>query len=111
MQLWKRTRSTTHTASLFAKPSPLNINLSSDRFSMFNKERDIFQVEHANVDPDVRLFLLSQPGRYQRQSGMEACSKRGFPRVLDEERCRAAKSKLEESLKEAEPNQKVAWKL
>jgi hypothetical protein len=27
---------------LFAKPSPLNINLSSDRFSMFNKERDIF---------------------------------------------------------------------
>jgi hypothetical protein len=25
---------------LLAKPSPLNINLSSDRFSMFNKERD-----------------------------------------------------------------------
>ena len=30
-----------HTASLFAKPTPLNIDLSSDRFSMFNKERDI----------------------------------------------------------------------
>ena len=30
-----------HTASLFAKPTPLNINLGSDRFSMFNKERDI----------------------------------------------------------------------
>ena len=29
------------TASLFAKPTPLNINLGSDRFSMFNKERDI----------------------------------------------------------------------
>ena len=27
---------------MFAKPSSLNINLSSDRFSMFNKERDIF---------------------------------------------------------------------
>jgi hypothetical protein len=26
---------------LLAKPSPLNINLGSDRFSMFNKERDI----------------------------------------------------------------------
>ena len=30
-----------HTASLFAKPTPLNINLGSDRFSMLNKERDI----------------------------------------------------------------------
>jgi hypothetical protein len=28
-------------ASLLAKPSPLNINLGSDRFSMFNKKRDI----------------------------------------------------------------------
>jgi hypothetical protein len=26
---------------LLAKPSPLNINLGSDRFSMFNKKRDI----------------------------------------------------------------------
>ena len=38
--LWKLTRTKTHTASLLAKPSPLNINLGSDRFSMFNKERD-----------------------------------------------------------------------
>ena len=30
-----------HTTSLFAKPTPLNINFGSDRFSMFNKERDI----------------------------------------------------------------------
>jgi hypothetical protein len=29
-----------HAASLFTKPTPLNINLGSDRFSMFNKERD-----------------------------------------------------------------------
>jgi hypothetical protein len=32
------TTTKTHTASLLAKPSPLNINLSSDRFSMFNKK-------------------------------------------------------------------------
>ena len=30
-----------HTTSLFANPTPLNINLGSDRFSMFNKVRDI----------------------------------------------------------------------
>jgi hypothetical protein len=30
-----------HAASLFTKPTPLNTNLGSDRFSMFNKERDI----------------------------------------------------------------------
>ena len=29
------------TASLLAKPTPLNINLGSDRFAMFNKVRDI----------------------------------------------------------------------
>jgi ABC-type uncharacterized transport system substrate-binding protein len=28
---------------LLAKPTPLNINLGSDRFSMFNNERDISQ--------------------------------------------------------------------
>jgi hypothetical protein len=28
-------------ACLLAKPTPLNINLSSGRFAMFNKERDI----------------------------------------------------------------------
>jgi hypothetical protein len=40
---------------LFAKPSPLNINLSSDRFSMFNKERDIFAL------PPGRLKLATNP--------------------------------------------------
>ena len=30
-----------HAESLFTKQTPLNINLGSDRFSMFNKERDI----------------------------------------------------------------------
>jgi hypothetical protein len=45
---------------LFAKPTPLNINLGSDRFAMFNKKRDIpwqlfggfitdFRVESAQV--------------------------------------------------------------
>jgi hypothetical protein len=34
---WKLTTIKTHTASLLAKPSPLNINLGSDRFSIFNK--------------------------------------------------------------------------
>jgi hypothetical protein len=38
VQLWKLTKTKTHTASLLAKPSPLNINLGSDRFSMFNKK-------------------------------------------------------------------------
>ena len=39
--LSKHTRTKTHTASLLAKPTPLNINLGSDRFAMFNKVRDI----------------------------------------------------------------------
>ncbi len=30
----------THTPSLLAKQSPLNVNLGSDRFSMFNKKRE-----------------------------------------------------------------------
>ena len=37
MPLWKHTRTKTHTASLLAKPTPLNINLGSDRFGMFTK--------------------------------------------------------------------------
>ena len=36
-------------AALFAMPTPLNINLGSDRFAMFNKERDIAASE---TDPD-----------------------------------------------------------
>ena len=41
MPLWKPTGTKTHTASLLAKPTPLNANLGSDRFPMFNKKRDI----------------------------------------------------------------------
>jgi hypothetical protein len=44
-------------ASLLAKPSPLNINLGSDRFSMFNKKRDI-RYGYARmdiIDPVARL--------------------------------------------------------
>jgi hypothetical protein len=39
--LWKLTKTKTHTAFLLAKPTPPNINLSSDRFAMFNKKWDI----------------------------------------------------------------------
>jgi hypothetical protein len=40
--LWKHARQTTQpAASLLAKPTPLNINFGSDRFAMFNKQRDI----------------------------------------------------------------------
>ena len=31
----------THMAFLLAKPTPLNVNHHNDRFSMFNKKRDI----------------------------------------------------------------------
>jgi hypothetical protein len=41
VQPWKHTGTKTHTASLLAKPTPLNINLGSVRSAMFNKERDI----------------------------------------------------------------------
>ena len=42
MPPWKRARPDTPPAAcLLAKPTLLNINLSSDRFAMFNKERDI----------------------------------------------------------------------
>ena len=43
MTPWKRTKTKTHTASLLAKPTPLNINLGSDRFAIFNKKWDIFR--------------------------------------------------------------------
>ena len=39
--LWKLITIETHTPSLLTMPSQLNINLGSDRFSMFNKKRDI----------------------------------------------------------------------
>ncbi len=52
MPLCTHTRTKTHTASLLAKPTPLNINLGSDRFSiMFNNERDISGMK------DVDLYL------------------------------------------------------
>ena len=39
---WERTRPDTQPAAcLLAKPTQLDINLSSDRFAMFSKERDI----------------------------------------------------------------------
>jgi hypothetical protein len=41
------------------------------------------QVEHTDVDPDVRLLLLSQPGRYKRQGGMEAPPNRGVSGILE----------------------------
>jgi hypothetical protein len=47
--LWKLTRTNTHTASLLAKPTPLNINLGSDRFSMFNNERDISVLAYRRI--------------------------------------------------------------
>src|SRR5450759_1622412 len=38
---WRLTKTKTHTATLFAKPTSLNINIGSDRFATFNKKRDI----------------------------------------------------------------------
>ena len=45
---------------LLARPSPLNINLGSDRFSMFNKKRDVPKIhvpvnESAYVRDELRL--------------------------------------------------------
>ena len=40
------------------------------------------KVERADVDPDVRLLLLSQPGRYKRQGGMEAPPNGGVPGIF-----------------------------
>src|SRR6476646_4034005 len=41
-------------------------------------------IRHASdVDPDVRLLLLSQSGRYKRQGGMEAPPNRGVPGILE----------------------------
>jgi len=48
------TKTNTHTATLFAKPTPLNIKLSSDRFAMFNKKRDIPHVTNALRFPITR---------------------------------------------------------
>jgi hypothetical protein len=41
------------------------------------------QVEHTDVDSDVRVLLLGQSGRYKRQGGMEAPPNRGVSGVLE----------------------------
>jgi hypothetical protein len=46
---------------LLAKPTQLNINLSSDRFAMFNKQRDITSEEPGQVMPVIRSSRLSRP--------------------------------------------------
>jgi hypothetical protein len=53
------------------------------------------------VGPDVRLLLLSQSSRYKRPGGMAAPPTVVFQEFSNEERCKAAKSSLEGSLKEA----------
>ena len=46
------TKTKTHAAFLLAKPMPPNINLSSDRFAMFNKKRDI-----SVLNSGTRVFM------------------------------------------------------
>jgi hypothetical protein len=58
-------------------------------------------VEHADVDPDVRLLLLSQSSRYNDKAEWRLLPTVVFQEFSNEERCRAAKSTLEGSLKEA----------
>jgi hypothetical protein len=53
------------------------------------------------VGPDVRLFLLRQPSCYKRQGGLAARPTVVFQEFSNEERCRAAKSALEGSLRDA----------
>src|SRR6202023_1856078 len=56
---WKRTRQETQPAAcLLAKPTQLNINRSSDRFAMFNKQRDI-TMGHWNLNNSARYFTSS----------------------------------------------------
>jgi hypothetical protein len=55
---WERTRPDTQPAAcLLAKPTQLNINLSSDRFAMFNKERDISDAEDQSIKFGVGLLI------------------------------------------------------
>jgi hypothetical protein len=48
---------------LLAKPTQLNINLSSDRFAMFNKERDISleAYERHKAEGAVSIMLWGTP--------------------------------------------------
>jgi acetyl-CoA acetyltransferase len=43
---------------LLAKPSPLNINLGRDRFSMFNKKRDIPRNPPPTVEDQSRAMTM-----------------------------------------------------
>jgi hypothetical protein len=49
---------------LFAKPTPLNIKLSSDRFAMFNKKRDIPTAE------SLRTYLATTHAKIASGTGM-----------------------------------------
>ena len=59
------TKTKTHAAFLLAKPMPPNINLSSDRFAMFNKKRDISEkaqrVRFPNLKPSTTAISLRLP--------------------------------------------------
>lgn len=53
------------------------------------------------MDPDVRLFLRNQSGHTNDRSEWRLLPSVVFQEFSNEERCRAAKSALESSLKEA----------
>jgi hypothetical protein len=60
---WSRSsieRKTQTTALLLVKPTPRNVNRGSDRFAMFNKERDI-----PIFSSSCPLFWLQAEGRYR----------------------------------------------
>ena len=53
---------------MLAQPTQLNINLSSDRFAMFNKQRDITSILGGfclRSNPLVEYFLLAQGVLYK----------------------------------------------
>ena len=60
-----------------------------------------FHVEHAGVGPDVCLLLLSQSGPDERQGRIRLLPTVVFQEFSNEQRCKAAKSSLEGSLREA----------
>jgi len=53
------------------------------------------------VDPDVRLLLLGQSGRHNDRAEWRLLPTVVFQEFSNEKRCKAAKSTLEGSLKEA----------
>jgi hypothetical protein len=57
---WKRAKTKTHTVFLLAKLTPLNINIGSDRFAMFNKERGIFNLNKERSLCESRLLFAEQ---------------------------------------------------